>query len=70
MSKFSELLACKKNFVFIGETGSGKSEIALNVAVALQKRKERSVHVFDLDQTKARRWESQCITCPSFWTAL
>lgn len=53
MSKFSELLACKKNFIFIGETGSGKSEIALNVAVALQKRKERSVHVFDLDQTKA-----------------
>lgn len=53
MTKLSELLACKKNFVFIGETGSGKSEIALNVAAMLQKRGGRSVHVFDLDQTKA-----------------
>ena len=53
MSSFSQLLEEKKNFVFIGETGSGKSEIALNTAVLLQKQGGKSVHVFDLDQTKA-----------------
>ena len=50
---FHQLLEEKKNFVFIGETGSGKSEIALNTAVLLREQKEQSVHVFDLDQTKA-----------------
>lgn len=50
---FHELLEKKKNFVFIGETGSGKSEIALNTAVMLRQRSGRAVHLFDLDQTKA-----------------
>ena len=40
------------NFVFIGEAGSGKSELALNLAWRLQERKERPVHFFDLDMTK------------------
>ena len=31
---FEELLKTKKNFVFIGEAGSGKSEIAMNFAMA------------------------------------
>ena len=53
MLSFSQLLETKKNFLFIGETGSGKSEIALNTAVLLQQRGERAVHLFDLDQTKA-----------------
>ena len=53
MASFKQLLIEKKNFVFIGETGSGKSEIALNTAVLLQKQGSRNVHVFDLDQTKA-----------------
>ena len=53
MIAFSKLLKEKKNFIFIGETGSGKSEIALNVAVMLKNIGERGVHVFDLDQTKA-----------------
>lgn len=53
MTAFSRLLKEKKNFIFIGETGSGKSEIALNVAVMLRNAGDRSVHVFDLDQTKA-----------------
>ncbi|MCI9134515.1 MAG: hypothetical protein HFI31_10045 [Lachnospiraceae bacterium] len=42
----------KKNFVFIGETGSGKSEIAVNLACELAKRGERKVHFFDMDMTK------------------
>ena len=40
------------NFVFLGEAGSGKSEIALNVACALAEAGERPVHFFDLDMTK------------------
>lgn len=53
MTRFSELLQTKKNFVFIGETGSGKTEIALNTAALLQKAGACQVHLFDLDQTKA-----------------
>ena len=53
MIAFSQLLSEKKNFVFLGETGSGKSEIALNTAVFLRQLGNRNVHVFDLDQTKA-----------------
>lgn len=40
-----------RNFVFIGESGSGKSELALNLAISL-KQEGREVHFFDLDQTK------------------
>ena len=53
MPSFSELLQEKKNFIFIGETGSGKSEIALNTAVLLRQRGCGNVHLFDMDQTKA-----------------
>ncbi|MEG1753002.1 MAG: hypothetical protein RR234_03735, partial [Christensenella sp.] len=42
----------KKNFVFIGEAGSGKSEIAVNFAQALCQQRDREVHFFDLDMTK------------------
>ena len=42
----------KKNFVFIGEAGSGKSEIAINFAVNLARIADRPVHFFDMDQTK------------------
>ncbi len=41
-----------RNFVFIGEAGCGKSEIALNLAVRLAERNEKPVHFFDLDMTK------------------
>ena len=47
-----DLLDEKNNFVFIGESGSGKSEIALNIALLLADRKVRAVDLFDLDQTK------------------
>lgn len=40
------------NFIFLGEAGSGKSEIALNFAWRLSELKEKKVHFFDLDMTK------------------
>lgn len=49
---FRELLKTKKNFVFVGEAGSGKSEIAINFAMGLAKLSEKKVHFFDMDQTK------------------
>lgn len=42
----------RKNFVFLGEAGSGKSEIAMNMAVELREITDRPVHFFDMDQTK------------------
>ena len=43
----------KKNFVLIGEAGSGKTEIALNLSLAIKGLDtEREVHFFDMDQTK------------------
>lgn len=49
---FEDLMNEKKNFVFIGEAGSGKSEIILNVAHMLAERTGKPVDLFDLDQTK------------------
>lgn len=40
------------NYVFLGEAGCGKSEIAVNLAVELAQKKEKEVHFFDLDMTK------------------
>ena len=40
------------NFVFIGEAGGGKSEIAINLALALAKKGDKPVHLYDLDMTK------------------
>lgn len=41
-----------KNRVYLGGPGSGKSEIAMNTALALAKACPGRVHLFDLDQTK------------------
>jgi len=41
----------KRNFVFLGEAGCGKSELAVNLACRLAAAGE-SVHLFDLDMTK------------------
>ena len=49
---FEELLKEKKNFVFIGEAGSGKSEIVLNAGRILAETYGNMVDLFDLDQTK------------------
>lgn len=40
------------NFAFLGEAGSGKSEIAVSFARALAREGEKPVHFFDLDMTK------------------
>ena len=42
----------KRNFVFLGEAGCGKSEIAVNLALRLAARGDYPVHFFDLDMTK------------------
>lgn len=42
----------KTNFVFLGEAGSGKSEIALNFAMLLSQMTDKTVHFFDMDMTK------------------
>ena len=49
---FEDLMKEKKNFVFIGEAGSGKSEIVLNIANKLAQQTGKKVNLFDLDQTK------------------
>ena len=41
-----------KNFVFLGEAGCGKSELALDLALLLARTERRQVHFFDLDMTK------------------
>lgn len=43
-----------KNFLFLGEAGSGKSEIAINLARELSRNSQtgQTVHFFDLDMTK------------------
>lgn len=42
----------RHNFVFVGEAGSGKSEIAISFAKQLAQRTDKTVHFFDLDMTK------------------
>ena len=39
----TELLKNKKNFVFVGEAGSGKSEIAINFAIQLARLSDKPV---------------------------
>ena len=48
--EFQALLDGATNFVLLGESGCGKSEIALNLALRLAEQGE--THLFDLDQTK------------------
>lgn len=47
-----QLIGTRSNFVFLGEAGSGKSEIAINFAGYLARLEEKPVHFFDLDMTK------------------
>lgn len=51
-SIYRELLKTKKNFVFVGEAGSGKSEIAINFAIGMASLSDKKIHFFDMDQTK------------------
>lgn len=48
----NKLTTNKTNFIFIGEAGSGKSEIAINFAKYLADLGEKPVHFFDMDMTK------------------
>ena len=50
--EWERLVQNQKNFVFVGEAGCGKSEIAMNLACALASQKVKEVHFFDLDMTK------------------
>lgn len=47
-----DLLKKKRKFLFIGESGSGKSELAINFALDFVKVTNKKVHFFDMDQTK------------------
>lgn len=47
-----EFLKTRQNFIFLGEAGCGKSEMALNFALTVRRLTDRDVHFFDLDQTK------------------
>lgn len=47
-----EFLKTRQNFIFLGEAGCGKSEMALNFSLAARRLTDRDVHFFDLDQTK------------------
>lgn len=48
----NDLLPEKKNFVFVGEAGSGKSELSINFARRMVTMTQKPVHFFDLDMTK------------------
>jgi len=49
---FKNFTMSKSNFIFVGEAGSGKSEIAINFAKYLVDLNEKPVHFFDMDMTK------------------
>lgn len=51
-ARISELYAGERNFVFLGEAGSGKTQIAINFALALAAEQPTPVQLFDMDQTK------------------
>lgn len=53
MSKGDPIIDKKyNNFLFIGEAGCGKSEVAVNVAKQLADSGYKKVHLFDMDMTK------------------
>lgn len=61
ISTISSLFPGKKNFVFLGEAGSGKTEISTSFASALANSNPFPVHFFDLDQTKPLFRARDCI---------
>lgn len=52
LNSLIKLIGNHINFVFVGEAGSGKSEIAINFAKWLAALGEKPVHFFDMDMTK------------------
>lgn len=51
-STYKQFTKIKSNFIFVGEAGSGKSEIAINFAKYRIDLGEKPVHFFDMDMTK------------------
>ena len=52
INNLTDLIGAKKTIVFLGESGCGKSEIAINFAFKLKAETNRKIHFFDMDQTK------------------
>lgn len=52
MDLLNQLAKEKTNFIFIGEAGSGKSEIAINFTKYLSNLNKKECHLFDMDMTK------------------
>ena len=50
--KWKDITENKKNIIFVGESGCGKTELALNCAVELAAAGEKTVNLIDMDQTK------------------
>ena len=50
--KLTEVIAERSNYLFLGEAGCGKSELAVNLALELAAEGKKPVHFFDLDMTK------------------
>ena len=50
--KLTDAVGEHSNYVFFGEAGCGKSEIAVNLALALAAEGKKPVRFFDLDMTK------------------
>ncbi|SHI85684.1 hypothetical protein [Parasporobacterium paucivorans] len=51
-NEYNKYIMNKSNFIFVGEAGSGKSEIAINFAKYLVDVGDKPVHFFDMDMTK------------------
>lgn len=49
---FKNLIGNNHNFIFLGEAGSGKSEVSINFAMLLTEMGDKPVHYFDMDMTK------------------
>ena len=49
---YTEILDGRRIAAFLGGAGSGKTEIALNFALGLRRETARTIHFFDMDQTK------------------